>query len=69
MPGIDPPEPQESRMTLKPTPRWMTTALEGAAKASVAMPWQRGARRAGMLARRKAAAAPVAAKRPALAAC
>ncbi|PZX28324.1 hypothetical protein H9N28_13790 [Rhodobacter capsulatus] len=56
-------------MTLKPTPRWMTTALEGAAKASVAMPWQRGARRAGMLARRKAAAAPVAAKRPALAAC
>lgn len=54
-------------MTLKPTPRWMTTALEGAAKASVAMPWQRGARRAGMLARRKAA--PVAAKRPALAAC
>ncbi len=56
-------------MTLKPTPRWMTTALEGAAKASVVMPWHRGTRRAAMLARRKAAAAPVAAKRPALAAC
>ncbi|ADE86533.1 hypothetical protein [Rhodobacter capsulatus] len=56
-------------MTLKPTPRWMQTALDSAAKASVAMPWQRGARRAEMLARRKGAAAPVAAKRPALAAC
>ncbi|WP_444430406.1 hypothetical protein ACTTAM_03880 [Rhodobacter capsulatus] len=40
-------------MTLKPTPRWMQTALDSAAKASVAMPWQRGARRAEMLARRK----------------
>lgn len=56
-------------MTLKPTPRWMQTAVEGAAKASVVMPWQRGARRVGMLARRKAAATPVTAKRPALAAC
>ena len=68
MPGIAAQEPQESRMTLKPTPRWMQTAVEGAAKASVAMPWQRGARRAEMLARREGAVAPVAARRPSLAA-
>ena len=53
-------------MTLKPTPRWMKTALEGAARSTVAMPWHRGARRAEMLARRKMS---VALKRPSLAAC
>jgi len=62
------PKQQESRMTLKPTPRWMKTALEGAAKTTVAMPWQRGAHRAEMLARRKAAAQSTS-KRPSLAAC
>ena len=56
-------------MTLKPNRRWMLTALEGAASPEVAMPWQRGPRRAEMLARRKPAPVVEATKRPAVAAC
>ncbi|PYF09214.1 hypothetical protein C8J30_11087 [Rhodobacter viridis] len=56
-------------MTLKSTPRWMKTALEGAAKTTVAMPWQRGAHRAEMLARRKGSVAQAPVKRPSVAAC
>ena len=56
-------------MTLKSNRRWMRTALQGAAAPQVAMPWQRGPRRAEMLARRKLAMAAGAAKRAAVAAC
>ena len=54
-------------MTLKSDRRWMLAALRGAAAPQIAMPWQRGPRRAEMLARRKPA--PTAPKRPAVAAC
>lgn len=57
-------------MTPKTNRRWMQTALQGAATAGVAMPWQRGLRRAAMLARRKAEETrPVPAQRRSMAAC
>lgn len=42
-------------MTAKTNRRWMQTALATAAKSEQRMPWERGARRAEMLARRDAA--------------
>lgn len=49
------------------TRRWMKAVIAVAAKSEVQMPWERGARRAEMIARREAAVRPVSA-RPALAA-
>ncbi|SOC04035.1 hypothetical protein SAMN05877809_103120 [Rhodobacter sp. JA431] len=39
-------------MTAKTNRRWMRTALAGSVKCDVVMPWQRGAQRSEMLARR-----------------
>lgn len=42
------------------TPRWMQSTLEAAKTCETTLPWERGARRAAMIARRKeAGAAPV----------
>lgn len=49
------------------TRRWMKSMIATAAQTEVQMPWERGARRAEMIARREAAARPAPA-RPALAA-
>jgi len=46
---------QESRMSLKTNRRWMRAVLREVETAEVAMPWQRGTRRAEMLSRRETA--------------
>ena len=38
---------------MKPQKRWMTSILETAKSENTPMPWQRGTRRAEMIARRK----------------
>lgn len=43
-------------MTAKTNRRWMQSALASAAKNQIRMPWERGERRAEMIARRESAA-------------
>ncbi len=38
---------------MKTKPRWMTSVIAEAATCRVRMPWERGLRRAGFIARRK----------------
>ena len=44
-------------MSMQKNRRWMVAAIETASKSTVQMPWERGARREAMIARREAAAA------------
>lgn len=39
---------------MKPTARWITNLLDESAKCTTRMPWERGLRRAAMIARRDA---------------
>lgn len=41
---------------MKPTPRWIAPLLAEAAACKTHMPWERGLRRAALIARRKSAA-------------
>ena len=43
-------------MSMQKNRRWMVAAIETASKSTVQMPWERGARRAAMIARREATA-------------
>lgn len=43
---------------MKTTPRWITRTIAEAATGKTRMPWERGLRRAAMIARREAARTP-----------
>ena len=51
-------------MSMQKNRRWMVAAIETASKSTVQMPWERGARREAMIARREAAASNAAPQAP-----
>lgn len=51
-------------MSMQKNRRWMVAAIETASKSTVQMPWERGARRAAMIARRETTASNAAPQAP-----